>query len=446
MTSQGKNTVLVLLLFVFASSSLHAQPFHRISINDCVRKFFHVCDAVQTLENLELIDKNNKQIIETALLPRVSFNGNYNYYIQNSSIAYNDNILPPSTINNARSTVLSGSLTASFDVINFSQSLHQVKAQKFLNAANKENYIIQENKLIIQIANLYSDCYISQLLISHLNNRVELSKKLMDISERNLTLGQTDSIQYLQSFANYQTDLIALNNSKIVYSENCDILKSLLNISLKDSLEFESIEEEIEVVSRFTTDSKFDDNYETSSIKFQIKQQRFNKSSNYFNFIPSVSFFGGYSLSDQRFQNGIFAQNKAFGPTYGLNLSYGIGQFKNAIHQNKINQLLIQNLAYELAQKDRENDIFLKHQKLKVSHLQLEINSKKSIVDIMTKSIEKSKVQFENGMIRITEIRDIQNQQLESNISLLQSFKATLINQLELLSNNTELEKLYNNQ
>ncbi|GEM_PF-6865833 len=420
------------LISILMSSVLfkvHAQVSRQLSLEACVQNMVRCDINVTSLENLELISRLNKRIQQTGLLPSLSASGSYNQFIQNSSISYIDNILPTSTILNARSTLLSGSATASIDVTGLGRSIYAVRAAHYDTKDQKLETIQQKNALVLQVADLYTNCILSELTVEQLYKRVEDSKRLLQIASTNLTSGAGDSASFLMANINLENDKIAFQEASLAFAQLKESFSILLGLPISSELSFESLESTI-----LHLPSK-EEHVPSSSmdllrLEFQLKQSINLKRSTFFNLFPSISFFGGYSLSDQRFQNGIFAQNKAFGPTYGLGVSYSLGQVKNAIHQSRIQGLTAENLSLQLSRQRMQKQAELNHLDRTSKHLLSTYDSRLSIAQASRSAFEKIEMRYEAGKINISEVRNSQNQLLLAEIALTQTLRDRIINHL----------------
>ena len=438
------------LAFISLTSVLfkvQAQDSNQLSLDACVQKMVR-CDVnIKSLENLELISRLNKRIQQTGLFPSMTANGSFNQYIQNSSISYNDNLLPTSTILDARSTMLAGSATASLNITEFGRSIYAVRAAHFENKDQQLETIQLKNQLILQVADFYTNCIISQLTVDQLYNRVEDSKKLLEIAGTKLNSGAADSSEYLTALVNLENDKISFQEASLSLTQLKENFLVLLELPIEQGFSFQSLKETEERISHIPLSGEnIASSLDIQRANYQLKQSINQKRSTYFNLFPSITFFGGYSLSDQRFQNGIFAQNKAFGPTYGLAVSYSFGQVKNAIHQSRIFALTSENLSLELKKRSAEKEAEQRHLQRSSDHLDGAHESRLKIAKASRSALKQIQLRYTTGKITINDVRNGQNQLLVAEIALIQSLRNKILNRLTRAGDNTDLELFISSQ
>lgn len=419
------------------------QRDSQIKFEECLLKLVVESNRFSTLENLELLNRCNLRIQQTALFPSIAANGGYTLFVQNSSIAYNENVLPPSTIQDARSTALSGSITAGVDVVQFGQAAFRSQATSRENEALAADYRGERNAFLREAAKLYSDCVISKQTIRQLEQQLELSLGLVRIAETGLRSGQSDSLSFLQATINAEKDRIALRTAQLDWIKLIDQLKVILNQDVDQSIELEeNIDAVVARVSEWEARATKGEVWKMQAAEFRLKQARNEHIANYFSFVPSITFFGGYSISDQRFQNGIFARNKGFGPTYGLTLSYSFGQVKNAFHQEKITSLSMENRRLELERIYLETQIEQKHLHLTTVHLQDELAGRNLILKTAKRTLEMRIVAYQSGKVGINDVREAQLELMAAEIGLNQAKTALIQAKLEEIAQSTDLNKM----
>jgi outer membrane protein TolC len=393
----------------------------------------------QSLKNLEKIEQINKRIQQTTLFPSLTLNSSFNQYNQNSSISYNDNLFPTSKVTNARSSLFSGSITTSIDIVRFGQNIYGVRGAKLGIESKTIENIQQRNELIIQTAEYYTNCIMSQLTEELFLQRMNDSRTFLEIAQVNLSTGRIDSAQYLMSFINFENDKIAYKEVTLSFSQLEALFLQFIGKLMNEGISFSSMEGAFENTAIFETLDSKNQSIDLKKMQVDINELRNNKVRNYFNFFPSVSVFGGYSFSDQKFQNGIFAENMAFGLNYGVGFSYSFGQFKNAEYQNKIHNLNIENSQLEMQNKIAQIKIRNNHLKMERAMKYEKYEGKKIIVIASSSYLKKIKIQYKKGTISITDVRNAQNQLFSAEIELAESLKERLMNNLNRVSDYVDI-------
>ena len=335
--------------------------------------------------------------------------------------------------------LFSGSITTGIDVVRFGQNIYGVRGAKLGVESKTIENIQLRNELIIQTAEYYTNCILSQLTVELFSQRMNDSKTFLEVAQINLNTGRIDSTQYLMSFINFENDKIAYKEVSLSFSQLKALFLQFIGKLTNDDISFSSMEGAFENTAVFESLHPKNQSIDLKKSQIEISELINSKTRNYFNFFPSVSVFGGYSFSDQKFQNGIFAENMALGLNYGVGFAYSFGQFKTADYQNKIYALNIENSQLEMQNKIAQIKIRNKHLKMERAMKYEKYEGKKIIVIAYSSYLKKIKIQYKEGIISITDVRNAQNQLFNAEIELAESLKERLMNNLNRVSDYIDL-------
>ena len=224
-----------------------------------------------------------------------------------------------------------------------------------------------------------------------------------------------------------------------LFKENLDKLKVLLGIKNTDSFYLDTL-----ILSKNRTD-KLPLFYSDSTIRIRsivndLKRVKQERNINFFDLIPNMSAFSGYGYSNQTMQNGIVAQNRALGYSYGLNVSYNFGQVKNTIHKRKILQLETDNLNFNLNDQQMISQNRFDLLSLKLNQLNKKNISNDALLDLSAKSLRKVLKSYEMGTVTLTDVRLSQNQYLNTKIENKRTQSDYFICYIELLGLSNSLQ------
>jgi outer membrane protein TolC len=390
-----------------------------------------------------LIREQNRKILQTGLLPEISVSSNVNQFVQNSTVVFADNILPTSQVNGAQTYGLSAAISSNFNLMDFSQTISDLKAQRYADQASSWKNVEEKNAIIILVCKNYFDCVISQELTSAAKDKVENSEYILETSKLKLEIGEADSLEYYQTLINYEQDKNSSLIIDILYQENINNLKLLLGIESSALLSLDTnilTKSEIDFMNRslFYSDS-------TMTVKVidnELKRLKVERYSIFLNLLPQVSIFAGYGYSNQTMQNGIVEQNRALGYSYGVNVSYNIGLAKNTIHRKKVLQLEEDNLSIEL----NDQQLFSQNRydllRLELNRLIQQNASNNALLKLSERSMQNALIGYEIGTATLTDFRLSQNQYLNSRIEYKRTQSDYLICLLELLGLSNSLHEI----
>ena len=402
--------ILFLLGYLFKAE---AQEPAKRSLIDCLNEAVKNNDQFLKLKSDEKIKRLEHRMVKSQLIPSLTAGINSNEYIQDSRIAFIDDIIPASEINDAKTSGFSNSLNASVNLTDFVQSFANIKASKLDREAYSLDLTIQLNQLIQTVTNLYFSTYEQQEKCRFLSQKKEASEELMRISQLKLKLGAIDSLTYYQALLNLELDDISLRNAQTEYERSISSLRIWMNTNEV----FELDQPELEIKNLKST-GPFP---EIVALDLRIENQKVSKRALNWNYLPDFTLFSGYGYSNQTFQNGLVAQNRAIGTSYGLTLNYNFGSIKNNLHQQKISKLRIENtqLSRDRILKERKRDAELLD--LELANSQLNLSAIERSVSIAIRAYNNATTQYELGGIDLVELRRLQNQLSENQINLVQA-------------------------
>ena len=435
-----KHIIYLLYLLIFLTdTTLHAQTPKKLSLEDCLNLAFDQNSGFNTIKNLELIREQNRKIIQTGLFPEISVSSNISQFVENRTVVFRDDILPISQVNGAGTYGLSSAINSNFNLMNFGKTIKALKTQRYADQVNRWKSVEEKNTIIIMLCKSYFDCVISQELSFVMKEKVKSSELVLDISKLKLEIGELDSLEYYQALINYEQDKNSNLMIDFLFKENLDKLKVLLGIKNTDSFYLDTL-----ILSKNRTD-KLPLFYSDSTIRIRsivndLKRVKQERNINFFDLIPNMSAFAGYGYSNQTMQNGIVAQNRALGYSYGLNVSYNFGQVKNTIHKRKILQLETDNLNFNLNDQQMISQNRFDLLSLKLNQLNKKNISNDALLDLSAKSLRKVLKSYEMGTVTLTDVRLSQNQYLNTKIENKRTQSDYFICYIELLGLSNSLQ------
>lgn len=433
---------LVVIILNIMTTEGRAQQNSPLTLSDCLHRAFDQNSGFHTIKNLEVIRKQNQKIRNTALFPQLSLSSNLNQYVQNSKIIFIGNLLPPSEINGAKTFSLTANLNSNMNLTSFGQALVEIKAQRYADKANYSRDVTTKNNIILLVCQTYFDCLLNQEVYLACEDKMEVSKSVVEISRQKIELGSADSVEYYQALIQYQQDITTFRSTQLLLTKALNSLKLLLNISNETKLLLDTsifIEPEKKAILR--SNAKQDSSVLISSLYNDLNELKIKTHGSYWQMLPNISLFAGYGYSNQTFQNGIVQQNSALGFSYGINVSYNFGTVKDAVHQTQILKTQSANLQLEIEKQktetlNKQEDLLLKSKELEQTIL-----SNQLIKQMAHLTLERSIKAYKLGSISLAEVRASQNQLLNVNINLKRSISDFFICKIELAALYQSLEK-----
>ncbi len=415
---------------VFLCWPLVAQT-KSINLIDALNLALENNDQISNLIREEEIQMQRHKILRTQLFPNVSANGGYNEFIQDTRVAFIDNFIPASEINDAKTTGLNGNVNANLGLTSLIKTFAQLKASRGNMEASKADNLAETSRLLLLVAQTYFDAHSSQSMAAWTLAKMEDSKRIAELAKLKLDLGAIDSLEYYQAQINFQTDLVAYRDAEVLKKEYFNSLGVWLGQD--ESFELES--------PSFTFPAKDIEARapEILALENRIKANKSSQTVNRLNLLPELNFFSGYGLSNQSFENGIVAQNRAVGFSYGLSLSLSIGDVKNSFHQAKINRLERSSMELTLQRLQRERKNQLELENLKRENAKLTLSARNINVKLSELALQQGVNKYELGAIDIIELRVLQNQRLNNQIEALKAQNTAFNFDLQVLSRNGQL-------
>lgn len=411
------------------------QAADALSLRDCLQLAQQRNTSIQQFDNLEIIRKQRLKMVQTALIPQLSASAGMNELIQNSTVVFTDNLLPTSEINGARTSGTQASINASLGLMNFGQTIMNVRSTKHLLESERLKDLEQRNAIILLISQAYYACVVNNEMYEAVEEQKQASENVMGIAQKKMSLGETDSTDYYQAIINYNEDLNALESIKIVQKQSRDELKILIGLDVSGDINLKP-----NILLVVTKGENIDEpDLGVQALKSDRDRSEAQKKAALWSIIPEVSLFGGYGYSNQSFQNGVVQRNTAIGPSYGLSLSYDLGGAKNAVHQRKISHVQADNLRMQIEEESNrvksEREVLSKS----IEQHRKKMESCQIMLSLSERTLKNVLLKYKLGAVTLTELRTAQAQHLRSKIEYKSVIVDYNLSQLNLLSKMNKL-------
>lgn len=411
------------------------QVVQELSLKDCIRLAEQQNTSWQQLDNLELIRKQRLKMARTGLIPQISASAGANELIQNSTVVFTDNLLPTSEVNGARTSGTQASVNASFGLMNFGQTIMNVRSVRYRQDAERMRNIGERNTVVLTIAQAYYDCVANDEMLMAVRQQMQASENVMTIAQKRLALGETDSTDYYQAMISYNVDFNALRSLEIARKQRLDDLKILIGSEISSEIILKS---NILLLEGGMENENLP-NLTVKALESEWSGMKVDQKASLWNIIPELSLYGGYGYSNQSFQNGVVRRNTAVGPSYGISVSYDFGGAKNAIHERKVRQMEADNLMLQI--KEQSSRVKSEQEILKQSIGQHRMNmeSSQTVLNLSERTLKNTLLKYEHGAVTLTELRTAQAQRLNAKIEFKRAIIDYNLAQLNLLSKMNKL-------
>jgi len=434
-----KLKIRVVLIFILTGFNLIAQE--PLTLFQAIKTGLENNYSIQIQKNQAEIASNNNTLGNAGFLPVVNLNAAQNNVINNSTDQKYFNGTEKD-ISNAKNTTLNASVGLNWTLFDgFSMFISKDKLKLLAQMSDTELQMIVENTVSAIIIN-YFGIVQEQKLIGVLRDAVDLSMTRKKLALAKISLGSGSKLMLLQSTVDLNADSTRLLQELTRLTNLKADLNKLMCIEPERSFE---ISDTIILASPLNYD---DLKAKTLAQNTSLIMARNNQVISLMNLkdtrslrYPQLNFLAGYNYNQSNSQTGFLEYNKAFGPSFGLTLSYNLFNGFNTNRQ-------IKNAGIEMGTADfvyKETDLGLQNDLFKL------YNEYRSNLDIMklesvNQAVAKENVdialeKYKIGSINDIELREIQKKFIEAQYQLLLSEFQAKLAEIELLRISGELYK-----
>ena len=427
-------------LFFIISISIQAQEHRELTLEDSLKIAQKDNLSILSAEQKLIASKNQVDLARSALLPRLSANGNYTYFkdIQKSVIQADggfgfptpgqdmDQMSNPNPDNEAELIELEfgahhnvqGTLNLTQPLFAWGRIYNNYKAAKIGYTAAEEELAASYENLRLTVYEAFYRVLIAQEFVKVAKQSVELVEQQLAIAERSFAVGATTNFDVLRAkvqLANAKAQLIQTKN-RVKTAK--DSYKTILNIpltqeiSVKGSFQIQNIEKKLDELITIAMTHRPE--VKQSGLNQQIgeKQLSVAKTQN----LPDLAFFSNYQISHSE---RLTEMNRIWSLGFQINVPIFDGFASRAgvkQSQSTLKQI-------ELSSKQIKSSV-----EFEVRSSYLALLEAKTLIDVQKETVAQAEashslanLQFETGIITTVELTDAQLALLQAKVNQLQA-------------------------
>jgi len=435
--------ILVLSLFflipVFAYSQTGKQV---LTLNDCIEIALQNNANINTYRNLSRIAELGKTQSYSSILPQINFRFDAGRYEVGDATYLGDAVDPVtgevSQITLTRPAFKRNSHSAN---INLSQNIfdggywwNNIRYNKVLNKAAKQDLQYTENQVIKTVAQYYYDLLKQKKLLEVYSAAVKRSQDQLDRTQSMYEIGSVAQVDVYRARVNLGQDQISYLQQK----NTVDQAVQMLNLAMgRDPLTDVDIDSTISVKPQELNlddllQNAFVNQPELKSMELNVRSQELSVAMAKSPFLPNVSFGFNYNRDNELFKQIYTDFNKNWTISYGIRISYNLfNGFSDMVnYQTSRIQLKNSKISFEDYKRNLTSNIKV---------LQNNYNAILEIVEIDKKNLEAAREEYRlaNERYRLgsgtsLELREAQVNLTQAEQILVSAEYNTIINYLEL--------------
>ncbi len=427
-------------LFVIVSISIQAQEYRELTLEDSLQIAQKDNLSIQAAEQKLIAAKTQVDLARSALLPRLSANGNYTYFkdIQKSVIQAEggfgfptpaqemNQMSTPDPDNEAELIELEfgahhnvqGTVNLTQPIFAWGRIYNNYKAATIGYTAAEEELSSAYENLRLTVYESFYGVLITQEFVKVAEQSVELVELQLALAERSFAVGATTNFDVLRAkvqLANTKSQLIQARNR---VKNAKDSYKTILNIpltqdiSVKGSFQIQQIEKKLdELISIAMTHRP---EVKQSNLNEQIGQKQLSvaKTQN----LPDLAFFSNYQISHSE---RLTEMNRI----WSLGLQINVPIFDGFASRAAVKQTESTLKQIELSSKQIKSSV-----EFEVRSSYLALLEAKTLIDVQKEtvaqadaSVRLANLQFESGIITTVELTDAQLALLQAKVNRLQA-------------------------
>jgi len=375
---------------------------------------------IKLVSNDVQIAKNNVNLGNAGILPRVDVNFNEGGGLQNTTrtqASGNEQVLTGVRNTNMGYGVALG--WTIFDGLQMFTNYERLKELEKLGEVNAKGAILTT---ISNVVNAYYSVSKEQQLVVARDSALDVSKLRLRIADNKLSIGRGSKLDVLAATVDYNTDTAAylqeinlLKNAKVnlnqIMARNLETdFKTDTLISINSSMDYTTLSKQAEQLNPDLQNAFINKKISELDLK-RIKGQRY----------PVIGVNGGYEFQRSASPTGFNIQQRANGFTYGLTASMNI--FNGFLQrQNERNAKILINtseLNLEKTKQDINAQLLLAYQDY-ITNLSL-LNVEKNNVDIAKQNLDITLEKYRLGSIAPLELREAQRNSIDAIARFLEA-------------------------
>jgi outer membrane protein TolC len=428
------------LAVIFVFSCIHLSAQRPLTLFQAIKTGLENNYSIQIQKNNLNIAGNNNTIGNAGFLPSFSLNTTQNNVINTTSQKYFNGT--DKNVTNAKNSTFNAGAVLSWTLFDgFSMFINKDKLELLEQMSDTELQMVVENTVSDIIIN-YFGIVQEQKLIQVLHDAIDLSMTRKQLASAKISIGSGSKLMLLQS----KVDLNADSTRLLQEQTRLINLKADLNklMCIEPERSFEITDTIILAAQLNYEDLKAKTLEQNTTLRLARNDQAFSimnlkdaRSDRY----PKLNFLGSYNYNQSNSQTGFLEYNKAFGPSFGLTLSYNLFNGFNTNRQ-------ISNAGIEIGTADiifKDTDLGIKTNLYKLYNEYLsniEIMKLESAnQDVAKENVDIALEKYKLGSINDIELREIQKKLIDAQYQLLLSEFQAKMAEIELLRISGELYK-----
>lgn len=425
-------------LSFIVSISIQAQEYRELTLEDSLQIAQKDNLSIQAAEQKLIAVKTQVDLARSALLPRLSANGNYTYFkdIQKSVIQAEGGFgFPtPGQEMNQMSTPdpdyeaelielefgahhnVQGTVNLTQPIFAWGRIYNNYKAATIGYTAAEEELSSAYEYLRLTVYEAFYSVLIAQEFVEVAKQSVELVKLQLEIAENSFSIGKTTQFDVLRAkvqLANAESQLIqATNRVKIAKDSFKNILNIPLNeeISVKGSFQIQQTEKKLDELISIAMAHRPE--VKQSNLNEQIGQKQLSvaKTQN----LPDLAFFSNYQISHSE---RLTQMNRI----WSLGLQINVPIFDGFASRAGVKQSESSLRQLELSSKQIKSSV-----EFEVRSSYLALLEAKTLIDVQKEtvaqaeaSVDIANIQFQSGIITAIELMDAQLALLQARVNRL---------------------------
>lgn len=427
------------LLFI-VSISIQAQEYNELTLDDSLQIAKKDNLSIKSAEQKLIGAKTQVDLARSALLPRLSANGNYTYFkdIQKSVIQAEggfgfptpgqdmDQMSTPNPDNEAELIELEfgahhniqGTLNLTQPLFAWGRIYNNYKAARIGYDAAEEDLSTSYENLRLTVYEAFYRVLIAQEFVEVAEQSVELVEQQLAIAESSFAVGATTNFDVLRAkvqLANAKSQLIQTRN-RVKTAK--DSYKTILNIpltqeiSVKGSFEIQQTEKKLDELISIAMTNRPEVKQSALNEEIGEKQLSIAKTQN----LPDLAFFSNYQISHSE---RLTEMNRI----WSLGLQINVPIFDGFASRAGVKQSESTLRLMELSSKQIKSSV-----EFEVRSTYLALLEAKSLIDVQKETVAQAEMsvslanlQFQNGIITTVELTDAQLALLQAKVNRLQA-------------------------
>lgn len=427
------------LLFI-VSISIQAQEYNELTLDDSLQIAKKDNLSIKSAEQKLIGAKTQVDLARSALLPRLSANGNYTYFkdIQKSVIQAEggfgfptpgqdmDQMSTPNPDNEAELIELEfgahhniqGTVNLTQPLFAWGRIYNNYKAARIGYDAAEEDLSTSYENLRLTVYEAFYRVLIAQEFVEVAEQSVELVEQQLALAEDSFAVGATTNFDVLRAkvqLANAKSQLIQTRN-RVKTAK--DSYKTILNIpltqeiSVKGSFEIQQTEKKLDELISIAMTNRPEVKQSALNEEIGEKQLSIAKTQN----LPDLAFFSNYQISHSE---RLTEMNRIWSLGLQINVPIFDGFASRAGVKQSESTLRLMELSSEQIKSSVE---------FEVRSTYLALLEAKSLIDVQKETVAQAEMsvslanlQFQNGIITTVELTDAQLALLQAKVNRLQA-------------------------